>query len=91
MYKRQILYRLNKDGKKITEQQILLETRKYDEKLYDLINDRIDEMNKVNHDMRQHMLVIEKMLENNDNVEVLSLIHIYNTNCWNKTFIATHI
>ena len=70
-----ILYRLNKDGKKITEQQILLETRKYDEKLYDLINDRIDEMNKVNHDMRQHMLVIEKMLENNDNVEVSNYIN----------------
>mgnify|MGYP000001810043 CR=1 FL=1 len=52
-----------------------IETRKYDEKLYDLINDRIDEMNKVNHDMRQHMLVIEKMLENNDNVEVSNYIN----------------
>lgn len=69
-----LLYKINSDNKKITEQQILLETRKYEEQLCNFIDERIIEMNKINHDINHYMLVIKKMVAEKKDDEIDSYI-----------------
>lgn len=60
-----IYLNITKDYKKIIQQEILLESRKYEDKLLNLLNKKIDEINRLKHDMENHDLVINKLITSN--------------------------
>lgn len=70
-----ILEKTSKDYRKITEQQLLIETKKYEDQMYNFIEERIKELNKINHDMNNHILIIKKLSENKKNSELDDYIH----------------
>lgn len=55
-----------KDYRIILEQNILLETQRQEARLYALLEEKISEMNKLNHDFHNHKIVIENMIKEND-------------------------
>lgn len=58
-----IFMKMNQEHTKYIDQQILLESRKNEEKLLTLIQDKIDEVNRLNHDLNNHKLIISKMID----------------------------
>ncbi|GFI41685.1 hypothetical protein IMSAGC017_01730 [Thomasclavelia cocleata] len=65
-----ILNIMNSEHNKILEKEIMLETEKNQYQFITLIEDQIKEkvdmMNKLNHDMKNHKIVIQKMINNLD-------------------------
>ena len=65
-----ILNIMNSEHNKILEKEIILETEKNQYQFITLIEDQIKEkvdmMNKLNHDMKNHKIVIQKMINNLD-------------------------
>ncbi len=59
-----IFMKMNQEHTKYINQQILFESRKSEEKLLTLIQEKIDEVNRLNHDLNNHKLVISKMIDN---------------------------
>lgn len=64
-----IFIKINDEHLRFVEQEILVESKKSEEKLLVEIEKKIDEINRLNHDINNHKLVISKMLDNNVNQE----------------------
>lgn len=70
-----LLLKMNIDHHKILEQNILIESQKREQKIIDFIDQKIAEMNKLNHDFNNHKLVIKKMIENHENTQILEYVN----------------
>lgn len=65
-----LLLKMNQDHNKILEQSILIESQKREQRILNLIDQKIEALNKLNHDFNNHKLVIEKMIENQENNQI---------------------
>lgn len=69
-----ILNQLNKEHNNILKQQILLETNKHEQKINSMIESKIDEMNRLNHDINNHKIIIKNLIKTNNNNDVKNYV-----------------
>lgn len=65
---------LSQDYQKYLEQEMLLESTKYEKKLLESLEERIIEMNQLNHDFNKHKDVINSLIESNQNIKVINYL-----------------
>lgn len=70
-----IITNLSKDHQKILENEILIDTKRHEEKLVNLIESKTSEIHKITHDLNHHKRVIEQMIKDNVNLEVNDYIN----------------
>lgn len=61
-----IFIKINDEHLKFVEKEILIESKKGEEKLLNEIEKKIDEINRLSHDINNHKLVISQMINNSD-------------------------
>lgn len=62
------------DHQTILEKELLLDTYKHSETMLKIIEERVDEMNRLNHDLNNHKLVMERLYQNHQSQELQEYI-----------------
>lgn len=70
-----LIINANNDHTKILEQKILLDKNKYEKKMIEIIEKKIEKINQLNHDFNNHKLIIENLIADKSNNEINNYVN----------------